>query len=417
MNTIYSLRPLDEGDNIFGLDALYFNIKRRWPHEQVYKNLRELGLPRHFGPGSRLLEVVDLTKLRHISLPITEALFPMLSPLFSQLTRLESLDIITTTGGPWKTSGVPTIKPLATLKKLKLRLCSDVLIDMLQHFPYFPSFAALEIVCDPKKGNATKYAFPECTTPKWPAGRSQQLSLKATDIKTTLIPTILGRGTPDYLRYTALELRFAPTSNDQTDALIEATRIISLECPLLTSLTIQTSSASRRVRRARLPETFLGPLLALRHLRVIDFSLEENLVVTKSLLENISTHFPQLECCVLHSSYHKENRSGTSELGANSPISIIDIARFAARCRYLRTVGLTAREVAKCLDELSMEEYTSTNLVRLNVGRTPVEDPRSTAGFIQRAFPFLDRLTWEDEVGMPWEDIDAWNIIHEILFS
>src|SRR4051794_29316132 len=97
---IYSLRPMDGGDNVFGLDALYFNIKKRLPDEQIFKNLRELGLPRDFGPGNRLLEAVDVTILRHISLPISKRLYPILSSLFGQLTRLESLDIITIERGP-----------------------------------------------------------------------------------------------------------------------------------------------------------------------------------------------------------------------------------------------------------------------------------------------------------------------------
>lgn len=418
-NLIYSLRPLDSGDNVFGLDALYFNIKRRWPQEPIYKNLRDLELTRDFGPGSRLLETIDLTQLRHISLPITAKIIPLLSSIFDRVTRLESLEITTTACGPWVTCGVTLIKSLITVKKLKLRICSDVLIDMLHYFPYFPGLTSLELVCDLLEENTlgARYAFPKGNVPKWPTGRSWQLSLRATDVNMALIPTILEKGTPKYLLYTSLELHFTTTVNDSARTLTKAIRSISLECPMLTSLTIlQQPPTSHSADKAHLAKGLLEPLLVLRHLRVIHIVLEKGLLITQSLLSDFSVQFSQLEHCVFGPS-DIENEKDGSGIEGDTLISIIDMARFASRCRHLRTLGMTAHRVKKCFDGAWTMDHVSRSLVSLDVGCTPVENTRETIGFIRHAFPFLDRLTWEDRGENRREHISAWSAIHSILFS
>lgn len=365
------------------------------------------------------METIDLTQLRHISLPITAKIVPLLSSIFDRVTRLESLEITTTACGPWVTCGVTLIKSLITVKKLKLRICSDVLIDMLHYFPYFPGLTSLELVCDLLEENTlgARYAFPKGNVPKWPTGRSWQLSLRATDVNMALIPTILEKGTPKYLLYTSLELHFTTTVNDSARTLTKAIRSISLECPMLTSLTIlQQPPTSHSADKAHLAKGLLEPLLVLRHLRVIHIVLEKGLLITQSLLSDFSVQFPQLEHCVFGPS-DVENEKDGSGIEGDTLISIIDMARFASRCRHLRTLGMTAHRVKKCFDGAWTMDHVSRSLVSLDVGCTPVENTRETIGFIRHAFPFLDRLTWEDRGENRREHISAWSAIHSILFS
>lgn len=418
---IQSLRPYEYGENFREWVELLGQIKARHPTRTLFASLRHVSVHNSYiseaGSGNYgWLMGINAAQITDIAiLDINETMVAQLISLVARFTNLESLVIMPTL--QWKRNGEPLIKALPKLKKLVLHPHSNHLPGILASIPACPQLDALDIWLTHITWKiSSEIETPQSTSLAHRSSEERMLNLKLTNSTLELVPELLSHLTPRHIRYTTLELLLPSSMTgphlsvtgvvDPTSGIFRtAIESISVECPLLTSLTIISEApfASRLPSRKACGADTLKSLSTLGRLRKINLRMNFLQVVTQSLLDSFAESLPNLEYCYLSPLVNgmEEDYSrvysldGTAGIPSSGWVSIDNVAKFTSKLPHLRILGLTLGN----LSVGSPEEHlpSSTTLKVLDIGSTDAEKEREFRSYISVAFPYLDSLFLE-----PW---------------